>query len=296
MSISIRRRVALMTPALAVLGQPAPRTQADSSHRNIETRLSELEAQGGGRLGVAVLNIATGKLTGNRIDERFAMCSTFKALAVAFVLARVDRGQERLDRRIYFTERDLVMPFKATKPNVGARGMTIADLCDAAVTVSDSTAANLLLASFGGPAALTAYLRSLGDLVTRLDNIELNLNIVKPGEIHDTTTPAAMVATLRRLRLGNALSESSRARLTTWMIEAKDAATQRLRIGLPKGWRIANKPGTWEGISTNDIGVIWPPDRNPIVVAAYLGEAPGSVKAQEAILADVARIVAEEVQ
>jgi beta-lactamase class A len=296
MSISIRRRVALMTPALAVLGQPAPRAQADSNHRNIETRLSELEAQGGGRLGVAVLNIATGKLTGNRIDERFAMCSTFKALAVAFVLARVDRGQERLDRRIYFTERDLVMPFKATKPNVGARGMTIADLCDAAITVSDSTAANLLLASFGGPAALTAYLRSLGDLVTRLDNIELNLNIVKPGEIHDTTTPAAMAATLRRLLLGNALSESSRARLTTWMIEAKDAATQRLRIGLPKGWRIANKPGTWEGISTNDIGVIWPPDRNPIVVAAYLGEAPGSVKAQEAILADVARIVAEEVQ
>jgi beta-lactamase class A len=296
MSISITRRAALMIPIIAVPGQLAPRAHAESSRRGIEVRLKELEARSGGRLGVAVLNVATGQLVGNRIDERFAMCSTFKALAVAFVLARVDRGEERLNRRIHFAERDLVVPFKATKPYVGGQGMTIEELCDAAVTVSDSTAANLLLASFRGPAALTAYLRSLGDPVTRLDKIELNLNIVKPGEVHDTTSPRAMVGTLRRLILGDALSASSRAMLTTWMVEAKDAATQRLRVGLPAGWRIANKPGTWDGISTNDIGVIWPPGRDPIVVAAYLGEAPGSTKVQEGVLADVARIVAEGVQ
>ncbi len=174
-------------------------------------------------------------------------------------------------------------------------GMSIEALCEAAITVSDSTAANLLLASFGGPTALTAYLRSLGDHVTRYDLVELALNVVKPGETHDTTTPRAMVGTLHRLLLGAALSEASRARLTSWMVEAKDAATRRLRVGLPAGWRIANKPGTWEGISTNDIGVIWPPGREPIVVAAYLGNAPGSTAAQEGVLAGVARIMAEQV-
>lgn len=173
--------------------------------------------------------------------------------------------------------------------------MSIEALCEAAITLSDSTAANLLLTGFGGPAALTAYLRSLGDRVTRVDRFELALNIVKPGENHDTTTPRAMVGTLRRLLLEDALSDASRAKLTNWMVEARDAATRRLRVGLPPGWRIANKPGTWEGISTNDIGVIWPPDHEPIVVAAYLGNAPGSVKAQEGILADVAKTIAEQV-
>jgi beta-lactamase class A len=288
MAVSITRRLALAAPLLAL-----PVTSVWASG-DIQARLRELESRSGGRLGVAVLDTATGRLTGNRINERFAMCSTCKALAVAFVLSRVDRNVEQLDRRITFIERDLVSPFKATKPHVGPGGMTIAELCEAAITVSDSTAANLLFASFGGPAALTAYLRSLDDHVTRLDHVELALNIVKPGEIHDTTSPAAMAGTLRRLLLGNALSGTSRARLTGWMIGAKDAATHRLRVGVPAGWRIANKPGTWEKIATNDIGVLWPPGRAPIVVTAYLGEAPGSVGSQEAILADVARIVAAE--
>jgi beta-lactamase class A len=280
------RRLALMAPLLAL---PMSRVWAGSG---IHARLRELESRSGGRLGVAVLDTATGRLVGNRINERFAMCSTCKALAVGFVLARADRGEERLDRRIAFTERELVPPFKATAPHVGPGGMTVAALCEAAITVSDSTAANLLFASFGGPAALTAYLRSLGDPVTRLDRTEPALNIVKPGEIHDTTSPAAMAGTLRRLLLGDALSDTSRTLLTGWMIGAKDAATHRLRVGLPAGWQIANKPGTWEKIATNDIGMIWPPGRAPIVVTAYLGEAPGSVERQEGILADVARIVA----
>lgn len=288
MTAPITRRAALAATLLAL---PASSVWANG---DIPARLQELESRSGGRLGVAILDTATGRLIGNRINERFAMCSTCKALAVAFVLSRVDGHVERLDRRITFTERDLVAPFQATKPHVGSEGMTIAELCEAAITVSDSTAANLLFASFGGPMALTAYLRSLDDQVTRLDNVELALNIVKPGETHDTTSPAAMAGTLRRLLLGNALSETSRGLLTGWMIGARDAAANRLRVGLPAGWRIANKPGTWKKVATNDIGVVWPPGRAPIVIAAYLGEAPGSVSSQEAILADVARIVAVE--
>ena len=286
MPVPITRRLAVVAPLLV---SPASRAWADSG---IEARLRALESRSGGRLGVAILDTATDRLVGNRIDERFAMCSTCKALAVGFVLARVDHGEEQLDRRIIFTERELVSPFTATSPHVGPDGMTIAALCEAAIMVSDSTAANLLFASFGGARALTHYLRSLGDSVTRLDRTEPALNIVKPGEIRDTTSPAAMARTLRLLLLGDVLSDTSRALLTRWMIGAKDAATRRLRVGLPASWRIANKPGTWEKIATNDIGVIWPPGRAPIVVTAYLGEAPGSVESQEAILADVARIVA----
>lgn len=269
-------------------------SNAMSRPKGIEARLRKLEAQSGGRLGVAVLDSANGQVAGNRTDERFAMCSTVKTLAVAYVLARVDRRIETLDRHIVFSEHDLVAPYKATQPHVGPKGMSIAALCEAAITVSDSTAANLLLGSFGGPAALTAYLRSLGDRITQSDRFELALNVVKSGETQDTTTPRAMVGTLHRLLLEDALSKTSRARLTNWMVGAKDAATRRLRAGLPAGWRIANKPGTWEGISTNDVAVIWPPDRPPIVVATYLGNAPGSIATQESILADVARIIVEE--
>jgi len=284
---------------LATLGAASmvvvPGTAPGRSVR-LEVGLRHLERRSGGRLGVAVLDTADGRITGNRLDERFALCSTFKMLAVAFVLGRVDRGVERLDRRIAFTRHDLVAPFKATEPHVGPAGMSVEALCDVAVTVSDSTAANLLLRSFGGPAALTEFLRENGDTQTRLDREELSLNIVRPGEVHDTTTPRAMVETVQRLLLGDVLSGASRVLLTGWMLAARDAATRRLRVGLPQGWRIANKPGTWEGTATNDIGVIWPPGRPPVVVAAYLGGAPTATPAQEAILADVARLVAAVIQ
>lgn len=229
MSVAITRRIALVAPLLVL---PSFRASIGSS---IQRRLQELEVKSGGRLGVAVLDSTTGQVTGYRINERFAMCSTCKALAVGFVLARVDRGEERLKRRVTFTKRELISPYKMTAPHVGSGGMTIQALCEAAITVSDSTAANLLIASFGGPSALTANLRSIGDPVTRLDHMEPELNIVAVGETHDTTSPAAMAETLRRPLLGDALSNSSRALLTGWMMEAIDAATRRLRVGVPDG-------------------------------------------------------------
>lgn len=294
MSTIITRRAALLAPLVAASGLLLPQSATAAKHEAIVAGLMRLEKRSRGRLGVAILDTGTGRLTGHRLDERFAMCSTCKALIVAFTLHRVDRGDERLDRRIFFTERDLVVPFKSTKPHL-ADGMTIEELCAAAAIVSDSTAANLLMANFGGPTALTAYIRMLGDQVTRVDRLELELNIVKPGETHDTTSPRAMAATLQKIVLGDALSAASRRRLTDWMIGSQDAAARRLRVGLPAEWRIANKPGTWDGIATNDIGVIFPPRRDPIVVTAYLGEAPGATQEQEAILADVARIVSEHI-
>ena len=254
-------------------------------------RWRAIEAGVGGRLGVAVLDTATGELAGQRLDERFPMCSTFKALAAALVLARVDAGAERLDRRIVVKHADLLEWAPVTSKRVGGAGMTMAELCEAAITVSDNTAANLLLASAGGPAGVTAFARKLGDDVTRLDRTEPTLNEAVPGDPRDTSTPRAMAGTLRRLMLGDALSDKGRAQLVQWMT-ANTTGGQRLRAGVPSGWRVADKTGTGRLGSTNDVGVLWPPRRAPLVVVTYLTGTRAPAAAREAALADVARSLA----
>jgi beta-lactamase class A len=256
-------------------------------------RLADLETANGGRLGVAVMDMATGTRIEHRAHERFAMCSTFKFLAAACVLARVDRNEERLERRIEFAESDLVTYSPVTKDHVGAGGMSVADLCAAAMTVSDNTAANLLLASFGGPPGLTAFVRSIGDDITRLDRIETSLNEATPGDPRDTTTPAAMLEAMRKLLLGDALPAASRVQLTAWLI-ANKTGDKRLRAGLPKDWRVGDKTGSGGNGATNDIAIAWPPGRAPIFVSAYFAEAPGSSDARNAVLEAVGRIAASE--
>ena len=187
----------------------APKTGGQAG-RN---RWREIEVSVAGRLGVAVLDTATGGVDGHRLDERFPMCSTFKFLAAAMVLARVDAGRERLDRRVVVSRGSLLEWAPVTSRHVGGAGMTVAELCEAAITVSDNTAANLLLASAGGPAAVTAFARHVGDAVTRLDRTEPTLNEATPGDPRDTSTPRAMAQTLRRVMLGDALSDAGRAQI-----------------------------------------------------------------------------------
>jgi beta-lactamase class A len=178
-----------------------------------------------------------------------------------------------------------------TKDRVGGDGMTLAELCAAAITYSDSTAANLLLATMGGPQGLTAYARSIGDPVTRLDRIELDLNEAVPGDPRDTTTPAAMLQNLRTLLFGNALSAASKDQLTAWLINNR-TGDKRLRAGLPPGWRCGDKTGTGERGSTDDIGVIWPPQGAPVLVTVYLTETTAPTEARNATIADVGRAIA----
>jgi len=253
-------------------------------------RWREIEGSVGGRLGVAVLDTGSGELAGQRLDERFPMCSTFKSLAAALVLARVDAGEERLDRRIVVRREDLLEWAPVTSKHVGGAGLTVAQLCEAAITVSDNTAANLLLAGAGGPAGVTAFVRRIGDDVTRLDRTEPTLNEGTPGDPRDTSTPRAMAQTLRTLMLGDALSGAGRARLVQWM-SANTTGAKRLRAGVPSGWRVADKTGTGRLGTTNDVGVLWPPRRAPLVVVAYLTNTPAAGDAREAALASVARSV-----
>jgi beta-lactamase class A len=276
-------------PVARALGydEPAQKNLRSAAAR----RWAEIEASVGGRLGVAVLDTGSGELLGQRLDERFPMCSTFKFLAAALVLARVDAGQERLDRRIVVTRAALLKWAPVTRQHVGGAGMTVAELCEAAITVSDNTAANLLLASVGGPAGVTAFARRIGDGVTRLDRTEPTLNEAIPGDPRDSSTPRAMAQTLRSVMLGDVLSDAGRAQIVRWMA-ANATGAQRLRAGVPSGWRVADKTGTGDRGSTNDIGVLWPPGRAPLVVVAYLTECKAPAAAREAALAGVARSVA----
>lgn len=290
--ISRRRIVAgllLTLPALDV----ASATSKAQLDRVLTSRLADLELKHGGRLGVAALDLASGKRLDHRSDERFLMCSTFKALAGALVLARVDRNEEHLDRRVVFSQSDLVVYSPVTEKHAGGSGMTVGELCEAAVTLSDNTAGNLLLASFGGPSALTKFVRSLGDKVTRLDRIEPDLNEHDhPGDLRDTTSPAAMLQTLRKLLFGEVLSKASRAQLAAWLITNK-TGNSRLRAGFPQNWLVGDKTGTNASGTANDIGVAWPPDRGPIVVAAYCEMPAASSGQRNAVLAEVARVVGQ---
>lgn len=285
----IDRRQLSAALLLALAGSPSfAGARADD---DLAQRLADIEKASGGRLGVCVLDVASGARTGHRADERFPMCSTFKLLASAAVLARVDRGQDSLDRRVVFGPSDLVPYSPGTEKHAGAPGLTVAQLCEAAITLSDNTAANLLLARIGGPEGFTRYARSLGDNRTRLDRIEPGLNEDRPGDPRDTTTPRAMLHSLQQLLIGDALSAGSRAQLKQWLA-ANQTGGQRLRAGVPADWAVGDKTGTGANGTANVIGILQPPGRAPILVTAYLTGTRAASDAQSATLAAVGSAIA----
>ncbi|MEO9078594.1 MAG: class A beta-lactamase [Rhodanobacter sp.] len=256
-----------------------------------EAKLAALQRRHGGRLGVAMLDTGSGQRIAQRGDERFLLCSTFKVLAVAAVLARVDTGKEKLDRRIVFGHDALLDYAPVTRQHVGPPGMTVAALCQAAMSLSDNTAANMLLASLGGPAELTRFLRGLGDPMTRLDRTEPELNRGSPGDIRDTTTPNAMLGSLQQLLLGPALTDSSRQKLAVWLRECT-TGTDKLRAGVPTDWQAGDKTGSGPHGESNDVAIFWPPRRKPILVTVYYAGSSADGEQRSAVLADVGRIAA----
>jgi beta-lactamase class A len=252
--------------------------------------LTDYERDTGGHIGVYAKNLRTGALLSWRAHERFIMCSSFKASLAACVLASVDRGQARLDELIAYGPDDLLEYAPVAKQNLEKGAMSVADMCEAAVELSDNTCANALLARFGGPSALTAFWRSIGDTVSRLDHNEPELNRTPPGEPHDTTTPAAMAGTLQKLILGEALSPISRERLTGWMLGCK-TGDNRLRAGLPKDWRVGDKTGNNGKDASGDIAVTWSTRGEPMVICAYTrGGAPTSRQIDD-VFAQIGRYV-----
>lgn len=281
---------ALLGPLLC-LAMPLSAAAAPARPFDPAVRLAALEARSGGRLGVAVLDTGSGRRLAYRGRERFPFCSTFKVLLAGAVLARVDAGRESMDRRIPYGRADLLAYAPITRTEVAKGGMTVGDLCAAALEVSDNTAANLLLGTLAGPGGVTAFARRLGDSVTRLDRTEPALNSALPGDPRDTTTPEAMVDTLKALLLGPTLRTASRARLEGWMAACTTGGA-RLRAGLPTDWAVGDKTGTGERGTANDVAILRPPHRAPILVVAYLTGATVPPDARDAVLAAVGRLVA----
>jgi beta-lactamase class A len=256
----------------------------------LAARVKELEHRSGGRLGVAVLDTGSRQRFSHRGDERFPLCSTFKFLLAAELLARADRGVVDLDRRVSIRATRLGNS-DFTKSRVG-RDASLRELAHAIIAISDNDAANLLMAQTGGPAAVTRFARAIGDPVTRVDRIEPVSDA--PSDVTDTTSPAAMAADLERILLGGVLRPASRATFTAWLARTR-TGPRRLRVGLPSTWRLAHKTGTGMHGSSNDAGVIWPPHRPPLVVAVYLTGSPLDEGGRDRVIAAVARAVAAAV-
>ncbi len=257
----------------------------------LRAALAAIEKEAGGRLGAFVLDTGSGRGVGHREGERFGMCSTFKLSLAALIFREADAGRLRLDERLAFTRADLVPHSPVTELHADEGGMTVEALAEAAQTTSDNTATNTLLARIGGPAAITAFWRELGDTGSRLDRIEPQMNLVPAGEVRDTVIPEGIARVAARITTGDVLSPASRARLIEWM-ERTETGKKRIRAGLPAGWRGGDKTGTANAPGmpnkTNDIALLMPPGgarpplgdavptlRAPIVVVGFL-EADGA--------------------
>jgi beta-lactamase class A len=274
----------VLCSTLALLASPALAQRAPIA------ALTDYERNSGGHVGVYAKNLRTGAEVSWRAHERFVMCSSFKASLAACVLARVDRGQARLDELIAYGAADLLEYAPVARQNLEKGAMSVADMCEAAVELSDNTCANALLARFGGPSAVTAFWRSIGDTESRLDHNEPELNRTPPGAPHDTTTPVAMAGNLRKLILGQALSPASREHLTGWMLGCK-TGDNRLRAGLPKDWRVGDKTGNNGKDAAGDIAVTWSTRGEPVVICAYTRGGAPTPRQVDNVFAEIGRYV-----
>lgn len=285
-----RRQFTGVLGASAVAALTSRRTAArQGAGTTLEQTLADVERRLRARLGASILDTGNGRHWGYRASERFPMCSTFKLLAAAAVLSRVDRRLESLDRRIGIDRNALVTYSPVTELRAGG-SMTLAELCEAAVTLSDNTAGNLILTSLGGPQGVTDFARALGDRVTRLDRWETALNEATPGDTRDTTSPDAMATTVGALVNGERLSQASTAQLVSWMVSSK-TGDAKLRAGLPKDWRTGDKTGAGAHGSVNDVAATWPPNRKPIVIALYITDTTSTTDDANAAMAEIARTV-----
>ncbi|MCY1276413.1 Beta-lactamase Toho-1 [compost metagenome] len=283
----LRRQFLLASAALPVAWAFA----AEVASRSAQDRLEQLERDLGGRLGLFALDSADGAWLGHRADEPFPLCSTFKAILAAAILQRSTSTAGLLEQRINYAQSSLVEYSPITERHL-AGGMTVAELCAAAIQYSDNTAANLLMELLGGPTAVTEFALSIGDSAFRLDRWETELNTAIPGDPRDTTTPSAMGRSLQRLVLGDALGVAQRQQLADWLLGNTTGAA-RIRAGVPSEWQVGDKTGTGVYGTANDVAVLWPPQRSPIIVAIYTTRHEQDAEARNDVIAAAARVVVD---
>ncbi len=270
-------------------GQEGTPIEAPAETLDEET-IGAIEERIGGRVGVALVDSGGNLLQSYRGDERFALCSTFKLALSAAILEEADLGALSIDETISFGEEDILEYAPAVRENLARGEMTVDELAEAVSTLSDNTAANLLLDRIGGPEGMTAFFRRHGDEVTRLDRIEPALNENAPGDERDTTTPEAMAGLVQRLVFGENLSPASRQQLADWAV-ANRTGDARIRAGIPDGWRVGDKTGSC-GTAYNDIGIVWPPEGDPFVLTVYIDRPTAEPAFVDAAIAEIAALAA----
>lgn len=258
----------------------------------IVARIVQVEGRLNARLGFAALDLNSGRKWEYHSDQRFPLCSTFKVVAAAAYLKKVDDGSDSLSRRVTLKESDLVAYSPLTETRIGEDGLSMAEICEAALTLSDNTAGNTILAAIGGPEGLTQFARQLGDQKFRLDRWETDLNEAKVGDDRDTTTPGAMLETIEKLLFGDVLSEGSKQQLRAWMID-NQTGDAKLRAGLPTTWTIGDKTGGGNNGSMADVAFALQPNGAPLLVAVYMTETKASFDERNAGIADIARALAD---
>jgi beta-lactamase class A len=280
-----------------VAGVVVPRMATLSAQESVATlaaaisKLEGIEGQDGARLGVYALDLESGMEIKHRAEERFPVCSTFKVILAAAILKQSVQDAGLMTRRISYAKHELVTYSPVTEKHV-EDGMTVEALCAAAMQYSDNTAANLLMKILGGPGAVTAYARSIGDTQFRLDRWETELNTALPGDPRDTSTPAAMGHSLQKLALGDGLPEAQRAKLVEWML-GNTTGDKRIRAAVPSGWKVGDKTGSGDYGTANDVAILWPPGRKPILLAIYHTQKAADAKWQNEAIAAAARVVLE---
>ncbi len=261
----LSRRRALVAGAALLATACTPKPLADPAEPvlPLEQRITELERRHNRRIGLFAADLGSGRAVEYHADNMFAMCSTFKTYAAASVLQRCDRGELHLDDQVFVDPDAILANSPLTEPQAG-HAMSLGELCAAALQHSDNCAANLLLTTIGGPSEITAFARSIGDDKTRLDRWELELNTALPGDPRDTTTPQAFARGYQNLLTGSVLTTASRRQLEDWM---RGNVTSSMRAGLPEGWTSADKTGSGDYGSTNDIGIAYGPDGRKLLLA-----------------------------
>ncbi|OBF36662.1 class A beta-lactamase [Mycobacterium sp. ACS1612] len=251
----LSRRSALLG-GLALAAAAASTPKSALAQPPVADRIAALERRHNAYIGVFAVDLGGGRSFSHRGQQPFAMCSTFKAYAAGRVLQMVEQGQLTLDQQVFVDPAGVVANSPRTEPRAGGN-MTLDELCQAALQVSDNTAGNLLLNTIGGPPAVTAFARSIGDQGSRLDRWETELNSAVPGDPRDTSTPEALGGGYRALLTGDALAPAQRQQLEDWM---RANETSSMRAGLPQGWTSADKTGSGDYGTANDVGVAYGPE------------------------------------
>lgn len=280
----LKKFKALLLPLLLILSSLA--------FASIQQKLQIIEEKSGGQIGVSAIDTEMHHIIEFHSQKRFPFCSTFKVMGVAAILKASMKDDLLLQQTIHYQKKDLITYSPITEKHL-TYGMTISELCKATITTSDNTAMNLIMHILGGPTAVTEFARTIGDNKFNLTRWEPDLNSAIPGEKRDTTTPKAMRISLQKLLLGVVLNIKQRELLNDWLIH-NTTGDRRIRAGVSDQWIVADKTGTGEYGTTNDIGIVYPLHCKPIVLSIFFTQKDKHAIPNEAVIALITKILINE--